>query len=107
MLVKEYKEWDFFITLCKGQTILVFFYFLYYFNKYKEMCIRVTTLVENCVKGRGVKAEHGLSMRFEDGDNVLLFDTGASDLFIDNETSAICNIVGGLMRQYLQCIRGP
>ncbi len=48
------------------------------------MGIRVTTLVENCVKGRGVKAEHGLSMLFEVGDNVLLFDTGASDLFIDN-----------------------
>lgn len=29
------------------------------------------------------------------------------DLFIDNETSAICNIIEGLMRQYLQCIWGP
>lgn len=48
------------------------------------MNIRVTTLVENCVKRRGVKAEHGLSMLIETTDNLLLFDTGASNLFIDN-----------------------
>ena len=40
------------------------------------MSIKVTTLVENCVKGRGVKGEHGLSMFFETDDKVLLFDTG-------------------------------
>ena len=48
------------------------------------MEIKVTTLVENYVKGRGVKAEHGLSMLFEVGEYLLLFDTGASNLFIEN-----------------------
>lgn len=48
------------------------------------MNIRLTTLVENCVKCRGVKAEHGLSMLIELADKLLLFDTGASNLFIDN-----------------------
>lgn len=48
------------------------------------MSIKVTTLVENCVRGRGVKGEHGLSMFFETDDKVLLFDTGASDLFLHN-----------------------
>ena len=48
------------------------------------MEIKITTLVENYVKGRGVKAEHGLSMLFEAGEHLLLFDTGASNLFIEN-----------------------
>ena len=48
------------------------------------MEIKVTTLVENCVKGRGVIAEHGLSMLFETHNSLILFDTGASNLFIDN-----------------------
>ena len=48
------------------------------------MNIKVTTLVENYVKGRGVVAEHGLSMLIEVEDNLLLFDTGASNLFVEN-----------------------
>lgn len=48
------------------------------------MAVKVTTLVENYVKGRGLFAEHGLSMLFEAGGKLFLFDTGASDLFIDN-----------------------
>ena len=48
------------------------------------MNIKITTLVENCVKGRGVMAEHGLSMLFETHNSRILFDTGASSLFLDN-----------------------
>lgn len=48
------------------------------------MNIKVTTLVENYVKGRDVVAEHGLSMLIEVEDNLLLFDTGASNLFAEN-----------------------
>ena len=48
------------------------------------MKCRITTLVENCVYGRKLQAEHGLSLYVEAGGNVVLFDTGASDLFIRN-----------------------
>lgn len=48
------------------------------------MKYKITTLVENCVYGRKLQAEHGLSLYVEAGDNVVLFDTGASDLFARN-----------------------
>lgn len=48
------------------------------------MSYKITTLVENCVYGRKLQAEHGLSLYIETADNKLLFDTGASDLFIRN-----------------------
>ena len=44
----------------------------------------ITTLVENCVYGRKLQAEHGLSLYIETSGHRLLFDTGASDLFIRN-----------------------
>ena len=44
----------------------------------------ITTLVENCVYGRKLQAEHGLSLYIETSEHRLLFDTGASDLFIRN-----------------------
>lgn len=48
------------------------------------MNYKITTLVENCVYGRKLQAEHGLSLYIETPENRLLFDTGASDLFIRN-----------------------
>ena len=36
------------------------------------MKCKITTLVENCVYGRKLKAEHGLSLFVEAGDNVVL-----------------------------------
>jgi len=45
---------------------------------------KITTLVENCVYGRKLQAEHGLSLFIETPTYKLLFDTGASDLFIRN-----------------------
>ena len=48
------------------------------------MSYQITTLVENCVYGRKLQAEHGLSLYIETPQYKLLFDTGASDLFIRN-----------------------
>lgn len=48
------------------------------------MCYQITTLSENCVYGRKLQAEHGLSLYIETSGHKLLFDTGASDLFIRN-----------------------
>jgi 7,8-dihydropterin-6-yl-methyl-4-(beta-D-ribofuranosyl)aminobenzene 5'-phosphate synthase len=44
----------------------------------------VTTLVENTVNIRGLRAEHGLSFLIRMGESKVLFDTGASDLVIEN-----------------------
>ena len=48
------------------------------------MNYKITTLVENCVYERKLQAEHGLSLYIETAEHKLLFDTGASDLFIRN-----------------------
>lgn len=41
-------------------------------------------LVSNCAGRRELKAEHGLSLFIRYGENDYLFDTGGSDLFIEN-----------------------
>ncbi len=46
--------------------------------------IKITTLVENTVYGKGLQGEHGLSLLVEMAGHKVLFDTGASDLFIRN-----------------------
>lgn len=46
--------------------------------------MEIVTLVENCVYGRKLQAEHGLSLYIETPDAKILFDTGQSDLFIRN-----------------------
>ena len=43
------------------------------------MSIKITTLVENSVYGKGLQGEHGLSLLVDTGEHRLLFDTGASD----------------------------
>lgn len=48
------------------------------------MSYQITTLAENCVYGRKLQAEHGLSLYIETPTCKILFDTGASDLFIRN-----------------------
>ena len=48
------------------------------------MGYKITTLVENCVYGRKLQAEHGLSLYIETSGHRLALDTGASDLFIRN-----------------------
>lgn len=56
------------------------------------MKCRLTTLVENCVYGKKLQAEHGLSIYVEADDSVILFDTGASDLFTRNSRLLHCNL---------------
>ena len=46
--------------------------------------MKIVTLVENCVYGRKLQAEHGLSLYIETPTAKILFDTGQSDLFIRN-----------------------
>jgi 7,8-dihydropterin-6-yl-methyl-4-(beta-D-ribofuranosyl)aminobenzene 5'-phosphate synthase len=46
--------------------------------------IVVTTLVENSVHARGLRAEHGLAFHIQVGQRSLLFDTGQSDLLLHN-----------------------
>ncbi len=49
-----------------------------------NMEYKIITLVENCVYGRGLQAEHGLSLYIETPEVRLLFDAGASGLFVRN-----------------------
>ena len=44
----------------------------------------ITTLVENTASGMGLLAEHGLSFWIEYADKRILFDTGQSDILIQN-----------------------
>ncbi|WP_332446088.1 MBL fold metallo-hydrolase [Sphaerochaeta sp.] len=46
--------------------------------------MKITALVENTTNKPNVGAEHGLSLLIESDNKVLLFDTGASDLFAKN-----------------------
>lgn len=46
--------------------------------------IRITVLVENTVRTRGLRAEHGLSIHLQAGKQNLLFDAGQSLLLLDN-----------------------
>ncbi len=46
--------------------------------------ITLTTLVENSVHARGLRAEHGLSFHLQVGSRSVLFDTGQSDLLLRN-----------------------
>ena len=55
------------------------------------MKCRITTLVENCVYGRKLQAEHGLSLYVEAGGNGVLFDTGAYELFLRNARFLYCD----------------
>ena len=48
------------------------------------MNFRITALAENSVYGKGLQGEHGLSLLVEADGHKVLFDTGASDLFIRN-----------------------
>ena len=46
--------------------------------------LSITTLVENSVHLRGLRAEHGLAFHLQAGGRSLLFDTGPSDLLLAN-----------------------
>jgi 7,8-dihydropterin-6-yl-methyl-4-(beta-D-ribofuranosyl)aminobenzene 5'-phosphate synthase len=46
--------------------------------------IQLTVLVENSVRRRGLRGEHGLAFHIHTGRRRLLFDTGQSDLLVRN-----------------------
>lgn len=46
--------------------------------------VTITTLVENTVNIAGLRAEHGLSLLIRAGGRKLLFDTGQTDLLVQN-----------------------
>ena len=46
--------------------------------------VKITTLAENLAYGKGLQGEHGRSLFVEANGHHILFDTGASDLFIRN-----------------------
>jgi len=54
--------------------------------------ITVTTLVENSVHARGLRAEHGLSFHLQVGSRSLLFDTGQSNLLLHNAPKLRINL---------------
>lgn len=54
----------------------------------KKVCI--TILVENSVHTRGLKAEHGLTILIEIGGPRVLFDTGQTELLLDNARTLGC-----------------
>jgi 7,8-dihydropterin-6-yl-methyl-4-(beta-D-ribofuranosyl)aminobenzene 5'-phosphate synthase len=57
-----------------------------------EKAIVVTTLVENSVHARGLRAEHGLSFHLQVGSRSLLFDTGQSNLLLHNAPKLRVNL---------------
>ena len=54
--------------------------------------IRITTLVENTASEADLLAEHGLSFWIEYGDKRILFDTGQSDILIQNAKALGINL---------------
>lgn len=56
----------------------------------KDLCI--TTLVEDTALGGGLLAEHGLSFWIEYGDKRILFDTGQSDILVQNAKTLGINL---------------
>jgi 7,8-dihydropterin-6-yl-methyl-4-(beta-D-ribofuranosyl)aminobenzene 5'-phosphate synthase len=46
--------------------------------------ISITVLVENSVHERGLKAEHGLAWHIQFGSHQVLFDTGQTNLLVEN-----------------------
>lgn len=54
--------------------------------------IRIVILIENTASGPGLSAEHGLSFWIEYGDKRILFDTGQSDLLIQNAQTLGINL---------------
>lgn len=58
--------------------------------------MRVVSLIENTGKRMDLQTEHGLSLYIETAGHKVLFDTGATDRFLENAGEA-----GGLILQRL------
>ena len=46
--------------------------------------MKIISLVDNISNKKGIGCEHGLSLYIETKEKKILFDTGASDLFLEN-----------------------
>jgi 7,8-dihydropterin-6-yl-methyl-4-(beta-D-ribofuranosyl)aminobenzene 5'-phosphate synthase len=60
-------------------------------NPSQSSLITITTLVNNTAK-EGFQSEHGLSFWIEYGDKQVLFDTGQSDIFVQNAKTLGINL---------------
>ena len=49
--------------------------------------IKITAIVENQSKHDNLLSEHGLSLSIDDNSKRIFFDTGASDLIVNNAMS--------------------
>ena len=54
--------------------------------------MRIITLIENVINSGNLQAEHGLSLYIETDKQKILFDTGQSDMFIQNAHKLGVNI---------------
>lgn len=54
--------------------------------------MRIKVLVEDTSSSPSYRSEHGLSLYIETENNKILFDTGASDLFLENAKKLGVNI---------------
>jgi 7,8-dihydropterin-6-yl-methyl-4-(beta-D-ribofuranosyl)aminobenzene 5'-phosphate synthase len=54
--------------------------------------LKITVLVENSVGTGGLKAEHGLAWLLERGPHRVLFDTGQTDLLVENAAALGCRL---------------
>jgi 7,8-dihydropterin-6-yl-methyl-4-(beta-D-ribofuranosyl)aminobenzene 5'-phosphate synthase len=50
----------------------------------KNKKIKLTIIIDNYVRSSGLRAEHGWSIMIENGNEKILFDTGASSLILNN-----------------------
>jgi 7,8-dihydropterin-6-yl-methyl-4-(beta-D-ribofuranosyl)aminobenzene 5'-phosphate synthase len=57
-------------------------------EKEETMEVAICTLVENTAQGRGILAEHGLSLLVESGEGIVLFDTGQG-MVLDSNAAAM------------------
>ena len=54
--------------------------------------MKLTVLVDNTCLGKGMRAEHGFACHIWDGSNSVLFDTGSSDLLVQNAAALGINL---------------
>lgn len=54
--------------------------------------MKIKVLAEDTSSSPSFRNEHGLSIHIETGDNKILFDTGASDLFLENAKKLNVNV---------------
>ena len=72
--------------------LIPFLCYVYGQIKDSTLTMRIITLIENVVNSGNLQAEHGLSLYIETDKQKILFDTGQSDMFIQNAHKLGVNI---------------